>query len=114
MRSVSSSDVICSISMRWRNCGVRTSRCERLVVNLRDIPQIRLPSIEFIFSDCCGLWPHGRIITDQEPSLCNLCALCASVVKIVRLPQPLRHREHRSCTEFFTCETFRPGKAGAL
>src|SRR5688572_19403092 len=29
--------VICSISMRWRNCGVNTSRCERLVVNLTDI-----------------------------------------------------------------------------
>src|ERR671928_45538 len=60
MRSVSSSEVICSISIRWRNCGVRTSRCERLVVNLRDIPQIRLPFIATSAFGLSRLWPHGR------------------------------------------------------
>src|SRR6185369_14613328 len=49
MRSVSSSDVICNISMRWRNCGVRTSRWERLVVSLRDIPKIECVYFYFIF-----------------------------------------------------------------
>src|ERR1044071_475367 len=49
MRSVNSSEVICNISMRCRNCGVSTSRWERLVVSLRDIPQIRLPKLTSAF-----------------------------------------------------------------
>src|SRR5690349_19814242 len=75
MRSVSSSEVICNISIRWRNCGVRTSRWERLVVNLRDIPQIRLPYL-LLLLDYRGLGRTARIITDQGASrVQSLCAL---------------------------------------
>src|SRR5262245_29778236 len=63
MRSVSSSDVICSISMRWRSWGVRTRRCERLVVSLTDISQ-RLLLLDGR-EDLCG-YPLDRIIPDQE------------------------------------------------
>src|SRR5262249_33729926 len=63
MRSVSSSDVICSISMRWRSWGVRTRRCERLVVSLTDISQ-RLLLLD-CREDFCG-YPLDRIIPDQE------------------------------------------------
>src|SRR5215217_4078634 len=98
MRSLSSSVVICNISMRWRNCGVSTSRWERLVVNLRDILQIRLPILLRLFG-FCGLWPHGRIITDQRSEWQILC-----------------HKQAEEYTKLLTitCETFRPGKACAL
>src|SRR5215218_10094351 len=55
MRSLSSSEVICNISMRWRNWGVSTSRWERLVVSLRDIPQIGLPKLTSSFRIVAGL-----------------------------------------------------------
>src|SRR6185369_17051464 len=83
MRSLSSRDVICNISMRWRNCGVSTSRWERLVVNLRDIPQIRLPytSSSFRIVAACGrmggLYPiTGLLSANSVQTLCSLC-LCS-------------------------------------
>src|SRR6185295_11219665 len=118
MRSLSSSVVICNISMRWRNCGVSTSRWERLVVNLRDIPQIRLPLYRFIFSDLSRLVAaredYNRSAAFSVQSLCTLC-LCGE-----NLFRPNNHRDTedtevaQSFKKTFTCGIFRPGKVCAL
>jgi hypothetical protein len=41
------------------------------VVNLRDIPQIGLPVLNFFFSDYAGLTATGGIITDQRFSVAD-------------------------------------------
>src|SRR5947207_2825553 len=96
MRSVSSSEVICNISMRWRNCGVSTSRWERLVVNLRDIPQIGSPK-HFTSS--------FRIIA-VLPAPEDYNRLMSAVG---RLRATKGHKEYK-----LTCEIFRRGKAFVL
>src|SRR5215510_6649742 len=99
MRSVSSSEVICNISMRWRNCGVSTSRWERLVVSLRDIPQIRLPLYRFVFSDLL------RLVAAREDYNRSAFAVADSL--------PQKAQEYTKLLTI-TCETFRPGKVCAL
>ncbi len=61
--------------MRWRNCGVSTSLWERLVVSLRDIPQIRLPLLLRLLLDFAALAAREDYNRSEGFSVQSLCTL---------------------------------------
>src|SRR6185369_6138357 len=105
MRSLSSSEVICNISMRWRNCGVSTSRWERLVVSLRDIPQIRCLYVLRLFGLSrlpAAREDYNRSLAFSVQSLCSLCLggwfrltiFTTEARRTQRLHRDLKNRSH--------------------
>src|ERR1051325_6777257 len=106
MRSVSSSEVICNISIRWRNCGVSTSRCERLVVKLRDIPQIR-SLIYFFF----WIIAASAARQDYNRSAALSCAISVHSLKIRQRILRKTQRLHRDLNNSSHTKLFAEVKA---